>query len=283
MKRKVTRCFFWWTATMLMVGLTLAAPASAAVGYATAGSTYSQDFDTLPISGTSNPWTNDVTLPGWFALEDDGSDFNPGFRNNAPYLATTIIRAGDGMFTTSRLWSLGNTGSSERALGLIESGLDREIALVLENNTGETLSQFTLTYDGELWNSAGGAAEILDFDYATFASEPTLADLAADNVAPYTNPGGWGGLLDFTTPATASGALDGNLPENRVAGITGTVDVNWSPGEYLVLRWWDDDRGNPTPIDHKLAIDNLTFSAVVPEPGTLGLLLIGLVGLVRRR
>ena len=33
------------------------------------------------------------------------------------------------------------------------------------------------------------------------------------------------------------------------------------PGEYLVLRWWDDDRGNPTPIDHKLAIDNLTFSA----------------------
>jgi len=267
-----------------LVAVALTSVASAAISYATPGSTYSQDFNTLPISGTSNVWTNDTTLPGWHAFEDDGTAFQPGVRNStAPWLATTIIRAGDGTFITSRLWSLGSTGSSERALGLIGAGQDRELALVLQNTTGQTLTQFTLTYDGELWNSAGGAAEILDFDYATFASAPTLADLRADNVAPYTNPGGRGGLLDFTTPATASGILDGNLAANRVAGITGTAGVNWLPGQYLVLRWWDDDRGNPTPIDHKLAIDNLTFSAIVPAPGTLGLLLIGLIGKGRRR
>jgi MYXO-CTERM domain-containing protein len=261
-------------------------PMSAAFGqisYGTPGNSYSQSFDSLPATGTSNTWTNNTTLPGWYAFEDNASAFQPGVRNSSSWLNTSVIRAGDGTFITSRLWSLGNTGSSERALGLIEAGQDRVLALVLQNTSGQTLTGFTLSYDGELWNNAGGAAEILDFDYATFSSAPTLADMRADNVAPYTNPGGLGGLLDFITPLTAAGVLDGNQAANRVAGISGSAAVNWLPGQYLVLRWWDDDRGNPQPIDHKLAIDNLSFSATVPSPGAAALLGLGGLLAARRR
>src|SRR3954470_22594682 len=35
------------------------------VSYTTAGGTYSQNFDTLPTTGTAAAWANDSTIAGW--------------------------------------------------------------------------------------------------------------------------------------------------------------------------------------------------------------------------
>ena len=64
--------------------------------------------------------------------------------------------------------------------------------------------------------------------------------------------------------------MDGDAAANRqLRSSTETID--WSPGEYLVLRWFDDYYFGKTQA--MLGIDDLQFSATpVPEPSTYGLL-----------
>jgi len=76
--------------------------------------------------------------------------------------------------------------------------------------------------------------------------------------------------------------LDGNLPANQTAVNEFVGGITWSPGTWLVLRW---DGKDVTGQDNGLAIDNLSFSAGVPEP--TGAVLAGVaaivLGAVRRR
>jgi uncharacterized protein len=256
-----------------------------------AAGTYSQNFDSLSNTGTTNAWTNDSTLTGWYALQSIGTSITTtGARDTGgAYAAVTNYRANDGTSNTGALYSHGTTAATDRALGSVGSGTPGDFvwALVLQNTSGGPLTSFTLSYTGEQWRKGGAttpavdAAQTLDFDYATFAAAPALTDLYGDNVAPYTNPGGVGGTLDFTSPQFGTStptALDGNLAANRTA-LTGSPSLTWNAGEYLVLRFWDDNHpGN----DHGLAIDDLSFSAT-PEPATIGLLLLGATLLRRRR
>jgi len=58
--------------------------------------------------------------------------------------------------------------------------------------------------------------------------------------------------------------------------------LHWLPDTDLWLRWGDvNHAGN----EHGLAIDNLTFEAMVPEPASYLLLGLGVAGLLvfRRR
>jgi hypothetical protein len=68
------------------------------------GGSYSQNFDTLPTSSTSQPWTNDSTLEGWHL-----------FRQPAPGIAVTTLNADQGSQITFS--SLGSSPVTERALG----------------------------------------------------------------------------------------------------------------------------------------------------------------------
>jgi hypothetical protein len=254
----------------------------AQVLYSVTGDKYSQDFNTLPTSGTTNAWTNNSNLTGWWAYNSAlGSQSTGRDSPSAGWVAVTNMRASPGTDTTGALYSFGSVSSTERALGSVESNTtgDFVIALILRNMTGETLNEFTLTYDGEQWRDRGGLMELhsLVFDYATFGALPGQPDLRGDNVLGYTAVP----ALNFTGPKATgtAGALDGNDPANRVAGITANVPLSWAPGDYLVLRWWND---NDAGSDHGLAIDNVSFLAV-PEPGTLGLLTLGGLALLRRR
>jgi autotransporter-associated beta strand protein len=223
-----------------VVALVCCVPRSgrADVSYVEAGATYSQNFDTLG-SAASQPWTDDSTIPGWFS-------------NRTTYLGS------NGSSTTPALYSFGT--SAERALGAFASASSGHIRFGVRfmNDTGQTLSAFRVTYDGEQWRQAvnsTGAQQKLDFAYLV-GSDPTLTSVGFVEV----------NELDFTGPIPASTesatALDGNVGENRVAGITQLITgITWPPGQQLLLRWTELNDGNGNDNGH--AVDNFSFFAEV--------------------
>lgn len=244
----------------------VSAQAAVSISVGSAAFNYSQSFDSLASSGTTNAWSNENTINGW-------SLFNVA-------TPVTTYRAGAGTETNGAYYSFGDVGSSDRALGSIgSSGLQSGAAAVaFTNNTGAALSGFTLHYDGEQWRNGGNASQAshkLTLQYgfgATFASVTTWTTAGLG--------------FDFTSPVTTptAGSVLGNTA-GLVANIGGTVTTAWSAGDTLWIRWNDiNDAGN----DHGLAIDNVSFSvttAAVPEPGTYAMLLAGLgaVGFIARR
>lgn len=232
-------------------------PVQAQVVYNTAGSIYSQNFDTLATSGTTISWVNNTTLPGWFL-----------YRQPAPGTDITTYAAGTGSSGTGSFYSFGAAGSGERALGGVGSGgtyfgspangaVAGWIAVGFINNTGQTLKQFSVSYAGEQWRDGGAAAaQTMRFEYGWGGSFTT--------VGVWTAPGG---DFDWASPVVSgsAGAVDGNST-GRVPGRGGLVGgLSWGPGETLWLRWVEvNDPGN----DHGLAIDDFNFVAV-PEPAGL--------------
>ena len=241
------------------------------------GVPYTQNFDTLLTSGTNNTWSDNVTIPGWYA-------------NRVSY-------RGDYTGGSGALHSMGETSGAqltERALGSIGSGTANNInyGFALRNDTGETLTAFTLTYVGEQWRvgpsttTSTPVENTLSFSWSlenvpvdlTSSSTPG-SDVGPDNDALFSPAS----ALDFNsitdTNATTVGInQNGNDPANRLL-ISATIPVNWAPNQVLWLRWKDVDN---TAGDHGLAIDDLTFTAV-PEPATGALGLLAGMGLALRR
>jgi hypothetical protein len=267
----------------------LSLPLSAQIPYASAGSVYSQDFDSLAASGTGNAWVNDTTLPGWSLFRvTSNSDPTPA--------AITTYNAGTGSLNSGAFYSYGSSGSGERALGGLGSGASYFgggstsgtslpngavagwIALALENATGQTIGGFTVHFDGEQWRDGGAATpatQTMGFEYG-FGSTMVA-------VPEWFQPGAG---FDFVSPVAANAgsgtAVDGNgvglVP--ALGGVVGSVD--WAVGETLWLRWVErNDAGS----DHGLAVDNLTFAAV-PEPSeyaTAAAVMLALTWVCRRR
>ncbi|MEO8276656.1 MAG: ExeM/NucH family extracellular endonuclease [Thermoanaerobaculia bacterium] len=200
-----------------------------------------QSFDGLANSGTNVTWTDNSTLPGWYAS-----------------LAT--YNAGTGTSTTGAMYSFGVAGThavTDRALGSVVTNGTGEIfwAVCFVNNTGATLTSLDLAFVGEQWrdgNPSPAATHSLFFEYQTAASGVII-----DANNPTT---GWtpAPALDFAGPVagTAASALDGNLPANRVAKSS-SLAVLVSPGNQVWLRFRD---ANENGSDHGLAIDEFSMT-----------------------
>jgi hypothetical protein len=265
----------------------------AAVSYSIVGSSYTQNFDSLPNSPTDTSlgnspagWTDDNASPGagnfsivgWYL-------YHPTVATEGGFNSHQRVRIGAGGATTGAFMSYGASGNTERALGSLNSntltpaGSDDYIGLRLSNNTGQTLYSFTVTFDGEQWRDGGAAipnAQSLVFMWST-----TATAINDPNTSFITAP-----ALNFTSPvfvnAGSGAAVDGNSA-GKVSGITATVEgINWETGTDLWLRWNDlNNSGN----DHGLAIDDFSFVAQVPEPATYALIGIGIASVLifRRR
>ena len=122
--------------------------AAAPIAITNSGS-YTQNFDSLPTSGTSNVWSNDVTLAGWWAEQANGG-------------AIAIIRAGDGGSNSGALYSFGTGSDTERALGSVSSGTPGTITfgVQLQNSTtsGQNLTLGDLQFTGEQWRNGGNTS-----------------------------------------------------------------------------------------------------------------------------
>jgi len=289
------------TVSLSLMVLTDVRQVLASVSYATPGSTYSQNFDSLPnapenasLGNSPTGWTDDNASPGagnfsivgWYLYyptptTEGGFNGHQRFRNSAA------------PGNTGSFYSFGASSTTERALGDIgantlapdgQTGNDAGniyIALRLSNNTGQTLDSFTLSYTGEQWRDGGtSTAETMAFAYSTIATAPTNDPTFFGYSSNFTSVGS----LSWTTPKAAATAatLDGNNAANRVVVAPVTITgLNWQPGTDLWLRWTDPQLSGKA--DSALAIDDLSFSADVaaPEPATatmlgLGILMFGL-------
>jgi hypothetical protein len=251
-------------------------PSRAQVVYG--GGTYSEHFDALPTSpenaslqGTAGQWAQNSTIPGWYL-------FHPISQAEGGADGNSRLRAGPGSSTTGAFYSFGTSGQTERALGSLSSntlanaGDYQFTGVQVRNNTGQTITQFTLGYTGEQWRDGGaGVVQKLDFQYSLTAGDikgafNTFTDVDA---------------LDFASPKSSATAatLDGNNAANRTVFTPVTVgNLNWAPGTDLWLRWADVNDANS---DSGLAIDDLSFTT--PEPSGSALALCGGLGLLGRR
>ncbi|MDP4260939.1 MAG: HYR domain-containing protein [Bacteroidota bacterium] len=195
---------------------------------------YSQDFNTLAITGT----TNVLPIPGWLLNETGG-----GARDNELYAAD------NGSSTTGDTYSYGATASTERALGSLQSGtLIPTFGSSYINNTGTIITKLRIIYTGEQWRlGTAGRNDRLDFQISTDATNLTT--------------GTWADVdqLDFVAPnSTTVGAMDGNAAANRDTISFDITGISIPNGAGFLIRWNDF---NATGADDGLAIDDFSIEA----------------------
>jgi hypothetical protein len=230
---------------LLVASLGLAASANAAPVPMNGTGSYTENFDTLPTTGTTNPWVNDSTLPAWYAeFEIPPTSY--------------AIRAGDGTSNSlERSTHLALAKPQSGHSDPFSSGTPGRFAygVLLQNTSSGTILINSIAFTGEQWRNGGNTtAHKLTCSYQKSTTPITTLDPGAAEPAGWTAlPGG-----DFTGPvATATAAaLDGNLPAYQAA-VSTSPNIPVAAGEYIFLRWHDpNDAGN----DHGLALDDLTIS-----------------------
>ena len=207
------------------------ARAAGSVSLASLGAAYTQDFDTLASSGTS-----DVVPNGWWFAESGTN-------------ANTTYTAGTGSSNAGDTYSFGGTLSAERAFGALQSGsLVPTRGASFTNDTGSTITTLSVSYVGEQWRlGALARADRIDFQYsldATSLATGTWTDVDA---------------LDFTAPTTGptTGALDGNAAANRTP-VSGSISgLAVAPGASFWIRWTDF---NASGADDGLAVDAFSLT-----------------------
>lgn len=242
--------------TLILSILTVAAISAHAQILYTSG-TYTQDFDNLFVTVPANNTTVTTasTLPsGWSVTESLAN-------------ANTSTRVDNGSSGTGDSYLYGATNSNERALGGYSSGSMSVIfGAQIVNNTGSTLTSFTLTFDGEQWKDGGSASAVFNTDTFSYGigntslTSGTFTDVSALNFTALVNNN------------SADVATDGNNATYRSANISATISgITWTAGQSLWIRWSD---ANDTGNDDGLAVDNVRFSAV-PEPSTYAMFFAG--------
>lgn len=258
-------------ASFTAVALALPAGPLLATSIVQPGLAVVQDFNTLPTTGTAN-----TELPAGWYFHETGSGAN------------TQFRAGNGSSTTGDTYSLGSTGSTDRALGMLRTGsVTTAIGTEVTNLTNATLADLLVAYRGEQWRLGSLVRhDRIDFAYsldATSLDTGTWIDVDS---------------LDFVAPITGGipvGMIDGNLGSARELRTGSLLGVNLTPQSSLWLRWTDFTATNSNDA---LAIDDVMITGIAslvpatPDPvavpehmplGATAALLAGLLGWGRRR
>ena len=256
----------------------LAALLACAVPSSYAQLNYFEDFNSMGPTGTTPPigWTT-----GYLGVQSANNRLamTPYAGNGLSITRMpAVVNNGSGPPSpdVGSVLNLGTTGSSDRALGnyprTTPSG-DQIMQVALQNNTGNPLTAITLSYWGEQWRQSQGTSssgqEILRVLVSTLSATDGFTYLSSlDFVAPKQLVANW-----------PVGALDGNAAANR-AFVSGVINFA-SPvpdGGTFYVRWHDwNDNGT---ADHFLGIDDVGITSVIPEPGTMSVLLLGLGALV---
>lgn len=207
------------------------------------GYTYSQNFDALANTGTSNGWADNTTIAGW-------------------YSDRTVYIADNGSSTTGGLHSYGTTSSTDRSLGALSSGSASPYIGVQFYNASSSsidLANLRISYIGEQWRQTTNSQALV----CSYQTSPTQIT-SITNANTWTNSAG----LDFTSPITGTaGTLDGNLTANRITRTDVPIAATGSlgSGQYLMVRW--NKTGSTAP---GLAIDDFSLRILIPSVTVTG-------------
>jgi hypothetical protein len=254
---------------------TSATPASSFILYATEGSNYTQNFDSLPDPGaTSVDSANPVTINGVTYALGNPFDFAgvvsatgntgglglaamSGWYGLADPTASVGVRFGatDGDQTTGGQISFGLPDSSNRALGLLATSTTGYTAFGAKfiNDTGATLNYINLQVTGEIWRQSNKPKSLLCY---YFIDPTAIAPMSTQATAylPAFN-------VSFPTVAADSGgvAVDGTAPANQInLAVTNQPIASWPTGTALWLVW---EMTSSTGTSQGLGIDNFSFAA----------------------
>lgn len=235
-----------------MAGLALliscsAGPVKAQLSYV--GGLVRQDFDALPNVGTfsfSTKGPQELDQPpiaasataGWSIYSNVGSPL--------------FFMVDPGTSGTAGAYSYGVADGADRALGFLGGTRVVRGGLRLVNTSGQTITQFTLSFVGEQWRTASSSADnFLRVEYRINSVPFDLSSTATHTVVPE---------LQFSSPITGGldSALNGNAAENRTLKSATVTGISWPVGAMLVIRWADTNSGGS---DDGLAIDDVVFYA----------------------
>lgn len=218
---------------------------------------YNQLFNTLGSSSSDITWTNNVTLPGWYAAGDnqsDGVDDNPGV---PAFFAT--YRGNSGGTSTGGFYSYGNNG--DRALGAVnQDDVYGNIAYgaLFQNDSGEELRSVSISMLVEQWRrpaTGSKAHQRIKLCYAVGNPVPIAAAWMLDSAQFVELPEG-NLTNDDTTTMLASQPLDGNLSMNSHT-VNVTFPLSIPAGSQFFLRFLDE---NATGTDVVFGVDDLTIT-----------------------
>ncbi len=214
-----------YTRITILLGALLAACTVNAQVSLTPGMIVTESFNAIDAT---NYWTDNTTLPGWYAAVTNAGSGE--VTTPSSYYNT----AGGGSGST-KLFTINSSGSSERALGGLPSlGAGRLLLGWRMVNSGtEALTNLVLSYDGEQWRRDTSADTHIYVSYQIFnGGEGSL-----------TKPDGWIAAPDsltFNPTVTgAAAAINGNLPENRATGLSGSITgITLQPGQEIWFSWY---------------------------------------------
>jgi hypothetical protein len=197
---------------------------------------YGQDFNAL---GTQTNIGYPMNLNNWQLFE-----FGTGGYVNNQY------RGGNGNDPSAEVYSFGQAGSTERALGSVAKGtpgsLEAHYGVSFINNTGSTINAFHVGFKQEQWR-VGDASTLPDtvrFYYSTNAT--SVGDLGAT----WTEVAALRMTSSVTDSNTSGSALNGNLYSSNKFAVIG---VTIAAGGTIRVKFVDRD--NPGE-DDGLAVDN---------------------------
>ncbi len=202
------------------------------IALTTSGGAYTQDFNTLPSSGTTAS-----TLPtGWVFNEVGGN---------------TTYTIGNGVSNSGDTYDFGTTSNTDRAFGGLQSNsLNPTIGAGFVNNTGATITSLQIAYTCEQWRV--GVTSRTVQDTLLFQLSQDATSLTSGTWTKYDSLNGLSPKLSGTI-----GSLDGNVAVNRKA-VTYTISgLSIGDGTSFFIRWQD---GNIANSDDGLAVDDFSIT-----------------------
>lgn len=237
----------------------------------TSGAAVTEDFSSFGADGFSpTPTTGQLDSTNWavFGLSDGDLDFG-GTGTSGDYTGNAGGPS-TGNTSTGGVYDYNIGNGRGIALGIQPTATDftpGSFIYRLKNETGVTLSSFD--FSAELW-TLNNAANSSTYDISWSLSQDSG----------YTSLGSTASAFDASTDPEWEQLLD----IDAMNVTTGDL----ASGDFIYLKFASDDASSSGARD-EFAIDNISVTGYatiinpIPSPATLGLGLIGLVGLAARR
>ena len=217
---------------------------------------YTQNFSNLPVPSN---YVSGITGKGPFFLGSLHAGLQGLFiAQTSGSNAALNFTTSSGSNASSGIFSYGANNTATRGLGSLASSAGVYVfGISFTNTTNSIIDQFEIEFKAAQWRKGGsGRINEWTFLYHTSGTNNVLDTLTKKDTT-----------LNFTSVQTSVGtaALNGLLTVNQQQKKDTLFNLNWRPGEQLILKWQDKDEvGN----DDGMALQQLSGKALTLPDNT---------------